>query len=203
MTDGIREIRRNSILLADGTEREVDTIIFGTGFHVTDQPLANLVRGRDGLTLAEHWRGSMSAYHGTTVAGFPNLFILVGPNTGLGHNSIVFMIESQINYVMDALRTMERRSLATVEPRAEAQAAFNARIDRRMRGTVWTSGGCVSWYLDAHGRNSTLWPGFTWPSSGAAHAHDSQPSDYAAANPSQAHPDPRPASRDGRRNTPP
>jgi cation diffusion facilitator CzcD-associated flavoprotein CzcO len=163
VSDGIREIRRNSILAADGTEREVDTIIFGTGFQINDQPLASLVRGRDGLTLAEHWHGSMSAYRGTTVSGYPNMFILVGPNTGLGHNSIVFMIESQINYVMDALRTMERGAVATVEPRPEAQAAFNAHIDERMRGTVWTSGGCESWYIDASGRNSTLWPGFTWP----------------------------------------
>jgi hypothetical protein len=97
------------------------------------------------------------------VAGCPNLFFLVGPNTGLGHNSIVFMIESQCNYVLDALRMMEAAGAAELEVRPEAQAAYNARIQEQMRGTVWTSGGCASWYLDAQGRNTTLWPTFTWP----------------------------------------
>ncbi|HMJ01920.1 MAG TPA: 4-hydroxyacetophenone monooxygenase, partial [Conexibacter sp.] len=97
-----------------------------------------------------------------TVAGFPNLFLLVGPNTGLGHNSIVFMIESQLAYVMDALRAMDARDAAAIDTRPEAQAAFNDSVQARMRGTVWTQGGCASWYLDAHGRNTTLWPGTSW-----------------------------------------
>jgi cation diffusion facilitator CzcD-associated flavoprotein CzcO len=162
VTDGIREIRERSIVTADGAERPVDTIIFGTGFHVTDMPAARQLRGRDGVLLADAWQGSPQAYLGTTIAGFPNLFMLIGPNTGLGHTSMVFMIESQLAYVLDALRTMERRGLATVEVRAEAQAAYNAELQRDMRGTVWTAGGCASWYLDEHGRNSTLWPGFTF-----------------------------------------
>ena len=112
---------------ADGTEREVDTIIFGTGFHVTDIPMAGRLRGRDGRTLAETWDGSPSAYKGAAVAGFPNLFFLVGPNTGLGHNSIVFMIESQINYVTGASQAMRRRGAPCVDVRPEAQAAYNAR----------------------------------------------------------------------------
>ena len=107
------------------------------------------MRGRDGRTLAEAWDGSPQAHLGTTVAGFPNLFFLVGPNTGLGHNSIVFMIESQLNYVLDALRTMDARGAASVEVRPEAQAAFNERIQGQLRSTVWNSGGCSSWYLDA------------------------------------------------------
>jgi cyclohexanone monooxygenase len=105
----------------------------------------------------------MQAHRGTTIAGFPNLFFLVGPNTGLGHNSIVFMIESQLNYVLDAVRTMDARGAASVDVRPEAQAAFNERIQAQLRKTVWNSGGCSSWYLDRNGRNSTLWPGFTWP----------------------------------------
>ena len=109
VTDAIREVRPRSIVTADGTEREVDTIIFATGFHVTDMPAAERVRGRDGRSLAEVWDGSPQAHMGTTVAGCPNLFFLVGPNTGLGHNSIVFMIESQCNYVLDALRLMDAR----------------------------------------------------------------------------------------------
>jgi cation diffusion facilitator CzcD-associated flavoprotein CzcO len=163
VTDGIREIRANSIVSTDGTEREVDTIIFGTGFHVTDIPIAERVRGRDGRTLAETWDGSPTAYKGAAVAGYPNLFFLVGPNTGLGHTSIVFMIESQVEYVLDALRTMSDRGAGTLEVREEAQAAYNAELDRMTGGTVWVTVGCSSYYIDRNGRNSTIWPTFTWP----------------------------------------
>jgi cation diffusion facilitator CzcD-associated flavoprotein CzcO len=163
VTEGIREVRERSIVCADGTEREVDTIIFGTGFHVTDMPAAERVRGRDGRSLAEVWDGSPQAHMGAMVAGCPNLFFLVGPNTGLGHNSIIFMIESQCSYVLDALRLMQAGGAAEIDVRPEAQARYNAGIQEQMRGTVWTSGGCASWYLDARGRNTTLWPTFTWP----------------------------------------
>jgi cation diffusion facilitator CzcD-associated flavoprotein CzcO len=163
VTGGIREIRPHSIVSADGTEREVDTIIFGTGFHVTDIPIAEQVRGRDGRTLAETWGGSPNAYKGAAVAGFPNLFFLVGPNTGLGHNSIVFMIESQINYVAGALGALRGRGAGYLDVRPDAQAAYNDHIDRMTEGTVWVSGGCSSYYIDARGRNSTIWPTFTWP----------------------------------------
>ena len=163
VTEGITEIRPHSVVAADGTEREVDTIIFGTGFHVTDVPIADRIEGRDGRTLAETWEGSMRAYKGTTVAGYPNLFFLVGPNTGLGHTSIVFMIESQIAYVLGALRTMRRRGAETLEVREEAQAAYNAELDRMTRGTVWVTGGCTSYYIDRNGHNSALWPTYTWP----------------------------------------
>ncbi|MEA2330924.1 MAG: hypothetical protein QOH58_1062 [Thermoleophilaceae bacterium] len=163
VTEGIREVRPRSIVTADGTEREVDTIIFGTGFHVTDLPIAGKIRGREGRTLEDTWDGSPSAYKGAAVAGFPNLFFLVGPNTGLGHTSIVFMIESQISYVADALRMMRRRGARTVDVRPEAQAAYNDEVDRLARGTVWVSGGCSSYYIDRKGRNSTIWPTFTMP----------------------------------------
>ncbi|MBV9772842.1 MAG: NAD(P)/FAD-dependent oxidoreductase [Gemmatimonadetes bacterium] len=162
VTEGVAEIREHSIVSTDGTERPVDAIIFGTGFRVTDQPLAPVVRGRCGVTLAEAWAGSPKAYLGSTVAGFPNLFILLGPNTGLGHTSVVYMIEAQVEHLLGALHHMRRRGVAALEPRPEAQAAFVAGVDERMRGTVWTAGGCRSWYLDATGRNSTLWPDFTW-----------------------------------------
>jgi cation diffusion facilitator CzcD-associated flavoprotein CzcO len=163
VTDGIREIRPRSIVTADGIEREVDTIIFGTGFHVTDLPIADRVRGRDGRTLAERWDGSPRAYKGASVAGYPNLFFLVGPNTGLGHTSVVFMIESQINYVSGALRALRRSGARTVDLRPAAEAAYNAELRRMTEGTVWVSGGCSSYYIDRNGHNSTIWPTFTWP----------------------------------------
>jgi cation diffusion facilitator CzcD-associated flavoprotein CzcO len=162
VTAGLSEVRGNVVVGADGTEREVDTIILGTGFYVTDSPMAARVRGADGRSLAEHWEGSMQAHRGTTVAGFPNYFHLVGPNTGLGHNSIVFMIESQLNYVVDALRTMQREGAHSAVVAPVAAARYNAAVQRAMEGTVWTAGGCASWYIDSQGRNTTLWPGFTF-----------------------------------------
>jgi cation diffusion facilitator CzcD-associated flavoprotein CzcO len=161
VTEGIAEVTARGIVTADGVEHPADVIVFGTGFRVTDLPIAERIRGRDGRTLAERWRGSPQAYRGTTVAGFPNLFLLLGPNTGLGHNSVVLMIESQLNYVLGALERMRRTGVRALEPRAEAQERFVAAVDRRMAGTVWATG-CRSWYIDATGRNSTLWPGSTW-----------------------------------------
>jgi cation diffusion facilitator CzcD-associated flavoprotein CzcO len=162
VTEGIAEVRARSIVTADGAEREVDAIVFGTGFQPTDPPLAHHTRGRDGRTLAEVWAGSPRAHVGITMAGFPNLFMLMGPNTATGHTSVVYMIEAQMEHLLGALRHMRTHGIAALEPRAEAQEAFVTELDRRMRGTVWTSGGCRSWYLDVTGRNSTLWPDFTW-----------------------------------------
>lgn len=161
-TSSIVEVRAHSIVTADGQEHEVDALIFGTGFHVTDIPFAHRVRNGAGHTLHDAWQGSPSAHYGTTVAGFPNLFLLLGPNTGLGHTSVVLMIESQLKIVLGALEHMRRHRCATVEPRLEAQQAYNAELAQKTEGTVWTSGGCASWYIDESGRNSTLWPGFTF-----------------------------------------
>jgi cation diffusion facilitator CzcD-associated flavoprotein CzcO len=162
VTDGIAEVREHSIVTRDGRERQVDTIIFGTGFHVTDTPIATRLRGGDGRSLAEVWAGGMAAHRGTTVAGFPNLFLLLGPNTGLGHTSVVLMAEAQAGYVIEALRHMRTSSLGAIAVRPEAQAVFNDGVQRAMAGTVWTAGGCASWYLDGHGRNTTLWPDFSF-----------------------------------------
>jgi cation diffusion facilitator CzcD-associated flavoprotein CzcO len=162
VTSAIREVRPEGLVTADGAVHEVDTIVLATGFHVTDIRLAQLVRGRGGVKLADVWNGSPQAYKGTAIAGFPNLFLLVGPNTGLGHNSIVFMIEAQLDYLMDALRAMRTRGAGRIEVRREAQEAYNAEMQRKLAGSVWNVGGCSSWYIDANGRNSTIWPGFTW-----------------------------------------
>ncbi len=162
VTSGIARVGADWVQATDGTRRKVDTVIFGTGFHVTDMPMASWIHGRDGRTLAEVWSGGARAHRGTTVSGFPNLFVLVGPNTGLGHTSLIYMIESQVAYTLDALRHLERTGAPAVEVRPEAQLAYNRIVQRRMEGTVWTAGGCESWYLDAHGHNTTLWPTFTW-----------------------------------------
>ncbi len=161
ITERIREVQAHSILTEDGMEHEVDTIICGTGFHVTDTELPKCIYGRAGLSLADRWHPHSCAYYGTTVSGFPNLFLLIGPNTGLGHNSMVYMIESQLTYILDCLRTMKRRSLQAVEVRPEIEEAYNREMQQRLQTTVWASG-CNSWYLDATGRNTTLWPGFTF-----------------------------------------
>jgi cation diffusion facilitator CzcD-associated flavoprotein CzcO len=162
LTDGIREVRPSSIVTAEGEEREVDTIILGTGFKVTDIPAAEYIRGRDGRTLAETWQGSPQAYLGTSVAGFPNLFFLLGPNTGSGHTSVVYMIEAQIAHVLKCLRALERSGRQAIEVRREVQERFNREVQTRMGDTVWSAGGCASWYFDRTGRNTTLWPEFSW-----------------------------------------
>jgi cation diffusion facilitator CzcD-associated flavoprotein CzcO len=158
---GLADLRDRVAVAADGTEREVDAVIFGTGFHTTERPIASRLLGRDGRSLGEAWSHRMRALRGTTVAGFPNLFFLIGPNTGLGHTSMVYVIESQLAYVMDALRLMDERGVAAIEPTPEAQERWNADLQRRMRRTVWQVGGCASWYRDAAGDNPTLWPSST------------------------------------------
>jgi cation diffusion facilitator CzcD-associated flavoprotein CzcO len=160
VTEPITEVRRDAVVSADGKRHAVDTIILGTGFRVTDVPVMQQVTGRDGRTLADAWSPTMRAYLGTTVAGFPNLFVLLGPNTGLGHTSVVLMIESQLRHLLDVLAHQRRHALAAIEPTEQAQRRWTELVDRRMADTVWAQGGCVSWYLDATGRNSTLWPGY-------------------------------------------
>ncbi|MDT0203788.1 NAD(P)/FAD-dependent oxidoreductase [Nocardioides sp. AE5] len=163
VTDPIAKVTGDAVVTADGVERPIDVLVVATGFHTTEQPIAEHIVGRGGATLADTWRTSgQCAYKGTTVAGFPNLFQIVGPNTGLGHSSMVFMIESQVAYVRDAIRTMRRRGYAAIEPHRDVQVAWNEDLQEKMGPTVWNTGGCASWYLDEHGRNTTLWPGATF-----------------------------------------
>jgi cation diffusion facilitator CzcD-associated flavoprotein CzcO len=162
VTAGVEEVRERSVLDAGGEEHELDTLIFATGFHPSDPPIARRLQGIEGRTLSETWRGSPDAYLGLSVAGFPNMFLFFGPNTNLGHSSIVYMLESQMRHVMSALAEMDARGAAALEVRPEAQAAHSAEMQERLAGTVWNTGGCGSWYLDANGRNSIQWPGFTF-----------------------------------------
>jgi cation diffusion facilitator CzcD-associated flavoprotein CzcO len=161
VTDGIAEVRPRSIVSKDGRERAVDAIVLATGFEAAEQVAPFEVRGRDERELNDVWRDGAEAYLGTTVAGFPNLFLLVGPNTGLGHSSMVFMIESQVAYVLDAIRAMKRHGWKLVDVRPEVQDRYNARLRERLEDTVWMSG-CMSWYLTRTGKNTTIWPGFTF-----------------------------------------
>lgn len=161
-TEGIAEVREDSVIDAGGTKVMVDTIIFGTGFQVKEPIFANYIYGRKGHSLSEEWKGSPKAYMGTTIAGFPNLFLLQGPNTGLGHSSVIIMIEAQVDHLMKVIKYMKKHELDMIEPTESAQQTFVKKTEKHMQGTVWTSGGCSSWYLDHTGRNSTLWPGYTF-----------------------------------------
>jgi cation diffusion facilitator CzcD-associated flavoprotein CzcO len=163
VTDGIDHFEGSTIVTRDGTAREIDVVILCTGFRVTDGTFPHLVTGRDGRTMREVWDGdSMGAYLGTTVARFPNFFLLAGPNTGIGHTSLVYMIEAQLPYVVDALRYMRDHDVSSIEVRPDVQLAFNEELQRKFALSVWTTGGCASWYLDRNGNNPTLWPDFTY-----------------------------------------
>ncbi len=158
LNTAVKEIREHSIVGADGSEREVDTIIFGTGFRMTDLPIAQRTVGREGKSLAEVWRGSPRAYLGTTVAGFPNFFMMLGPNCGNGHGSAITLIEAQARYVVDTVRAMGEQDLGSVEVRAEVQESFNEQVQQALTSTVWNAGGCSSYYMDANGHNAAIFP---------------------------------------------
>jgi cation diffusion facilitator CzcD-associated flavoprotein CzcO len=161
VASGLAKVDGNTLTAKDGTSCEVDAIILATGFHAVDAPIADRIHGADGTSLAQSWAGDMRALRGTTIAGFPNLCLVIGPNTGLGHNSMIYMIESQLNYILDYLDTLDRTGAAAMDTRPGAQQRWCDDVERRMASTVWTTGGCVSWYLNAAGRNPTLWPGST------------------------------------------
>ena len=163
VTSGIQELREHSVLLKDGRELPADCIILGTGF-VTDPRiyLKNFpCHGLPGHDLNKDWKDGGEAYYGTTVTGFPNLFQLVGPNTALGHNSIIFMIEAQVHYIQQCLQLLKHKGADYMDLKPEAQRSFNEKLQGQFKGTVWASG-CSSWYQQADGRNVAIWPGSTW-----------------------------------------
>ena len=171
---GVQEVVVDGLIDARGRHHQLDAIVWATGFEVHEPPFAPWVHGQGGQTLSERWRGSPRALLGTMVAGFPNLFVMTGPNTGLGHSSMIVMMEAQIDLILGALQTLERGA-KTIEPRPEAQAQFNARIDAGAEGTVWQAGGCSSWYLDETGRNSALWP---WSTTAFVREAKFEPANY-------------------------
>jgi cation diffusion facilitator CzcD-associated flavoprotein CzcO len=156
----IAQIGADHIDTQDGQRHAVDTLIFATGFRAIEYLHDVDIVGRQGLSLREAWRDGGEAYLGIACAGFPNFFMLTGPNTGLGHSSMIFMIEAQLSFILQAIQRLHDDALRSIEVHPEAQQAFNAQLQQRMANSVWTSG-CRSWYLDAHGRNTTLWPAST------------------------------------------
>lgn len=162
VTAGIDRVTELGIRGKDGVERAVDVIILGTGFQVQDLPFSHWIYGHGGQSLSATWNGSPQALAGSTVNGFPNLFLLHGPNTALGHSSVIYMMEAQAEHGLRLMKLAERTGSGYIEARAEAQKRYVQWLDRQMKGTVWTAGGCESWYMDKTGRNSSLWPGYTF-----------------------------------------
>lgn len=163
VTDSITAIHPSGIETADGTHRDVDVIVYATGFRVAGAMNRMHLVGRDGVSLLERWqRHGVRTHLGVTMSGIPNAFFLSGPNTGLGHNSVIVMIEAQIAHALDAMRLVERNDAVALEVRADAQGAFDSVLQERLSRGVWSTGGCTSWYLDTRGSNHALWPGSSW-----------------------------------------
>lgn len=160
LTQGIERITEHGITTLDGQQHPVDAIIYGTGFAATEFLSPMRISGRGGVDLNQAWQHGAAAYLGLSVPGFPNFFMLYGPNTNLGHNSIIHMLESQISHVIKAHRALLKSAAKTLEVDESPYQRFQWRIQRRLATSVWS--GCQSWYVDAQGHNSTNWPGFTW-----------------------------------------
>ena len=161
VTAGIKEVTSGAIIDETGAKRAVDAIVLATGFRATDPISPTRIIGVGGRELVDDWKAGPEAFLGISVAGYPNLFLMVGPNTGLGHNSMIFMIESQIRYAIEMLRAMARRGARAVDVKAEAQAQYNLELQRTLDRTVWQSG-CKSWYQTADGKNTSIWPRSTF-----------------------------------------
>lgn len=161
VTSGIAEIKPHAIVTGDGAEVPVDVIVYATGFEAAEARPRFQLSGKGGVGLDELWADGAEAYFGMSAAGLPNFFFLIGPNSGLGHTSMIVMMEAQIGYILDALREMRERNLRSFEVRPEAQRRHNEWLQARLGRTVWNNGGCQSWYRAANGKNTTLWPGLT------------------------------------------
>jgi cation diffusion facilitator CzcD-associated flavoprotein CzcO len=162
IASAVREVRKRSLVAEDGTEREVDTIIFATGFETSASPILSRIRGRGGRSIHEVWNGRPQFYRATTITGFPNFFNLCSTGTGSGHGSMIWKAESQTAYVMDGLRVMREQNPASFEVRPDAQDRYMRWVSGDLGKTVWARGGCQSWYLDEGGHPSLMWPRTMW-----------------------------------------
>ncbi|TNE71009.1 MAG: NAD(P)/FAD-dependent oxidoreductase [Gammaproteobacteria bacterium] len=161
VSDGVDRIDEDGVVAKDGHHYPVDAIIFGTGFRATEFLSPIRITGRAGQTLNDAWKKGASAFKGITVSGFPNLFMLYGPNTNLAHNSIIYMLESQFNYILDAVNALKKYPGSAMDVRQDRQDRFSHVIQEGLHNSVWEAG-CSSWYLDENGRNTVNWPGFTF-----------------------------------------
>lgn len=175
ISESIESVDATGVTTADGKHRDVDVIVFCTGFHASEDILQYEVTGKDAQTLNDAWTEGPEGYLGTTVSGFPNMFTIVGPNTGLGHNSMIYMIESQINYIIKAIQYINKSEIQAIDVYPAVQAKYNKEIQARLQKTIWKSD-CKSWYLTKNGKNTTLWPGFTFEY--RARTYFFQPNDY-------------------------
>ena len=163
ITEGIQEVNAKGILTKDGVQHDTDAIILATGFQAAEGVLRYDVKGKGGIDLNDTWNTTgAEAYLGTSISGFPNMFIVVGPNTGLGHSSMILMIEAQVHYIMEALKTMKQKGAKYTDVKKEVEKEYNNEIQIKLAKSVWQSGGCMSWYQTKSGKNVTLWPGFTF-----------------------------------------
>jgi cation diffusion facilitator CzcD-associated flavoprotein CzcO len=159
----LARVEGNVAISARGERYALDVLICATGFEATRPPFAKLIHGSDGRSLDAHWGQGMEAYDSIAVHGFPNLFIINGPNTGLGHNSVVYIIEAQVDYILGALNYAAEHHTAILEAAAEAQRQYMDGLDTRAQGSVWLAGGCKSWYVDERSRRLTLvWPDYAY-----------------------------------------
>lgn len=159
-TAGIASIDESGVILKTGERVELDLLVVATGFEATELPIAEIIYGAEGQTLAQKWKDGGFAFSCTTVSGFPNFFFMLGPNTGLGAGSMIYMIETQINYIREAVNYVLQEGVV-VEPEAQAEKDYTDDIQRRAQGSVWVSGGCSSWYLHPNsGKLTALWPDF-------------------------------------------
>ena len=157
VTEGIRAITERGVMTPSGREIELDVLIAATGFRPFDITTEVGFKGRENVALQDEWRSAIYAHRTMMVPNFPNLFFLLGPNSGLGHNSVLLMIEAQARFVLKALLMLERRGARTIEPTSQSTAAYDAKLQRDLGKTVF-GGGCRAWYTDDNDRNFTLWP---------------------------------------------
>jgi len=155
---GVSEITATGLVDTAGVQHEADVIIYSTGFKVTDPDVAKRVRGRDGQMLSELWQGSPYAYQSVAVHGYPNAFVMLGPNVGNGHGSVTTLVELLSDYVVNGIETAERIGAQNIEVKKHVQDVWNAEVQDSLRGTVWNDGGCSSYYIDSTGRNSAIYP---------------------------------------------
>jgi cation diffusion facilitator CzcD-associated flavoprotein CzcO len=162
VTEHIKEINKTGVLTQDGAQHNVDAIVLATGFQAAEGVSRFDVKGKGGLDLNEAWRDGAEAYLGTSIAGFPNMFLVVGPNTGLGHSSMLLMIEAQVGYIMQCLKLMREKNAKSADVKKDVEKKYNEQLQSELAKTVWQSGKCMSWYQNKNGKNVALWPGFTF-----------------------------------------